>query len=535
MLNFQNKNSESKLNKKGYKWLRVSQMLAQTPSITAHCQNNKLFPAYEGLWCKLIMAVTSYAMTKNSVAVIHGPANCAWAVRNFCATDYSLYYGNSFLHMPVTDINQDSVIKGGGDELLRTLLAVGKDYKPEHICVFDTCSTALIADDIETIISKARGLCSAKINYISSSGFSSLPLGQSIEQVAEKYAELMVFNTEKIGDAVNILGQYKEQQVGHQANKNFNPRVASCSGKGDGSGIKKCKGSRGKYPDDATELSRMIEAIGLKTNRILISGDIDYIQTATSASVNVISCPTWGIPLAKIMKKKFDVPYLKHSVPIGIEATVRWIRELAAFTGKHNEAEIFIEKETRDIKDVFDAAKSIVSGKIALIECGRNSQTAFARPMALARALQELGMIPYLFGLHPIEMKAKELDAEYFMWDGFDPMILFGNYAYQQPIDLNDVIQDLNLPYNDYLYFTQDVFPMERAGSFDISDVPRVETGVHLRRVVNAPGRGIGFLGAKALYESIIESVNLSANNSKSTLYGKVHGIFYEFEKNENN
>src|SRR3989339_1735380 len=95
----------SKLDKAGYKWVKVSKMFDETPPVTVSCEINKRFPGYEGLWCKLIMAVTSYAMTKNSVAVIHGPTNCAWAVRNFCSTNYSLYYGNSFLHMPTTNID----------------------------------------------------------------------------------------------------------------------------------------------------------------------------------------------------------------------------------------------------------------------------------------------------------------------------------------------------------------------------------------------------------------------------------------------
>ncbi len=59
----------------------------------------------------------------------------------------------------------------------------------------------------------------------------------------------------------------------------------------------------------------MIEAIGLKIHRILISGNHDYIKSAPQAAVNVISCPTWGIPLAKAMQEKFNTPYLKKQYP----------------------------------------------------------------------------------------------------------------------------------------------------------------------------------------------------------------------------
>jgi len=498
---------ESKLKKQGFEWVRVSRMFETTPETDFKCR----FPGYSGLWCRLIMAVTSYAMTKNSVAVIHGPSNCAWAVRNFCQTDYALYYGNPFLHMPVTNIDQNDVISGGMDKLVETLKQVDKDYNPEHICVFDTCSTALIGDDIETAINMAQKDCCAKIDYISSAGFTTPPLGKSIEETALRYAEMMEPPSEIPENTVNILGQYKEQQ-------DSSPMP----------GKKRCKNKRGKYKDDASELTRLIEGLGLNIHRILISGNHDYIKTAPQAKVNVISCPTWGFPLAKRMEEKFNTPYIKQCIPIGIEPTKKWVMELAKFTGREQEAEKFIQKEIDKLMPVFERAKSFVKGKVALMECGRNSQTAFARPMAMARALEELGMTVRLFGLHPLELKAKAMDYEYFMQEGFDPMILNGNYAYQQPVNIAHVIEDLGLKEGEYVYFTQDVFPAARGGVFDPANVPRAETGVHLRRVKNAPGRGVGFKGAKALYENIIEAVMFSERKSKPTLYGRVHGNFYE-------
>ncbi len=500
-------NKLNKMQKQGFKWVKVSEMFEKTPEADFNCD----YPGYSGLWCRLIMAVTSYAMTKNSVAVIHGPSNCAWAIRNFCQTDYSLYYGNPFLHMPVTGIDQNDVISGGADKLVSTLKQVDKDYNPEHICVFDTCSTALIGDDIETAISTAQKECKARIDYIPSAGFTAPSLGKSIEETALKYADIMEYQAETTENSVNILGQYKEQQ-------DSSPMP----------GKKRCKNRRGKYSDDASELTRLVEGIGLNIYRILISGTYDYIKTAPQAKVNVISCPTWGFPLAKRMEEIFGTPYVNQSIPIGIEPTKKWVMELAKFTGREIEAEKFIHQELQELTPMFERAKTYVSGKVALIECGRNSQTAFARPMALARALEELGMHVRLFGLHPLELRAKAMDFEYFMKEGFDPLILDGNYAYQQPVNIAHIIEDLRLKQGEYVYFTQDVFPAAKGGVFDPANIPRVETGVHLRRVINAPGRGVGFRGARALYENIIEAVMFSERGSKSTLYGRVHGDFYE-------
>ena len=497
---------QSKLANAGYRWTKVSELFNETPPLGSNCDIKDKFPGYEGLWCRLIMSVTSYAMVNNAVAVIHGPSNCGWAVRNFTSTDYSLYYGNPFLHMPCTNIDENAVIAGGNDALIKTLLEVDKDYKPEHICVFDTCSTALIADDIDMIINTTQKDCSAKISYIPAAGFTAPWLGKSIEECAINYANMMEEPKEILDDSVNLLGQYKE---------NF------C--------VKRMQ-KRGKYPDDATELVRYIESLNLKLHRVIVSGNYEYIKTAPQAKVNVISCPTWGFPLAERMNEKFGTEYMKHAIPIGIEATSKWIRELAEFMNRQQEAEILIKKEIEGISPIYDEVKRLVQGKVALIECGRNSQTAFARPMALARMLQEIGMTPYLFGLHPLELKAKAMDLNYFLWDGFDPQILAGSYAYQRPVNINHVIDDLGLDKDQYVYFTEDVFPMARSGMFDACDIPRVETGVHLRRVINAPGRGVGFKGAKALAQNIIEAIQAAQRGNKSTLYGRVHGEFYEYE-----
>lgn len=488
---------------KNYKWVRVSKFFNEISEIKYNCNTKNAFPGYTGLWCKLIMAVTSYAMTNNSVAVIHGPQNCVWAIRNFKSTNYSLYYGNPFLHMPCTNIDQNDVISGGTEKLINTLIKVDQDYKPESICVFDTCSMALIGDDIPTAINKAQELCSAKINYIPSAGMTAPYLGKAIEETSEKYTDMMEKPDKIIPDTVNILGQYKE---------------SFCK-----------KRKRGKYKDDAYELTKYIKALNLNLHRVMICGNPEMIKTATQASINVISCPTWGVPLAKKMKKLFGTPYLKHSLPTGIEATSRWIRELAFFTNRQQEAEKLIQSEIDELLPLFEKTKSLVKGKAALIECGRNSQTAFARPMALARMLQELGMKPYLFGLHPLELKAKKVDIDYFLWDGFDPMILDSNYPYQQPANINEIIESLHLKDNQYIYFTEDVFPLAKAGSFDPSNTPRVESGVHLRRVIDSSGRGIGFSGAKSLYKNIIEALTASKRGSKPTLYGRVHGKFYEY------
>ena len=77
-------------------------------------------------------------------------------------------------------------------------------------------------------------------------------------------------------------------------------------------------------------------------------------------------------------------------------------------------AEKYLKEQYLLIEPLQKKVKSLVENKIALIECGRNTQTSFARAMALGRMCKELGMIPYFFNAHPLEIKAKKYDVENF-------------------------------------------------------------------------------------------------------------------------
>lgn len=492
----------------GYKWVSLSELDIITPEPETRAAS-ELFPGFEGLWCKLIMSVTAFATVENAVALIYGPLNCNWAIRNFKTTDYALFYGNAFLHMPTVNVDQNIVIMGGIDKLIEGIKQVDYHYKPDIIGIFDSCAPALIGEDVENAVKVAQSSCNAKLKYFPSAGLAAPWLGRSIESISSEYINLME-PAEIIPDTVNIIGQYKEKYCPNARKKSCNPHG---------------------FLDEATELATYIENLDLKLHRVLINGGPHYIKTASQASVNMISCPTWGYPLAIEMQNKFNIPYGKHCIPMGYEATKNWILELAELTNRQEKAEKYLKEQYFLIEPMQDKVKSLVENKIALIECGRNTQTSFARAMALGRMCKEVGMIPYFFNAHPLEIKAKKYDIEYFLNDTFNPQILFGPYPYQKPVNITAVIKDLGLSDDDYIYFTEDVFPFAKAGMIDESSVAKVETGVHLRRIKNATGRGMGFSGAQSILQQIFNAIQTSKRKNKPTLYSRINGNFYEFER----
>ncbi len=494
---------------KGLTWKKLSQLYEETPSVDAAQQVGEAFPGYEGLWCRYIMTVTNLGATYNAVILVHGPLSCVAAVRLFKATNYSFYYGQPFQHLPTTDMDNSAVIMGGDQRLVEAIKAVDRDYRPPLIIVVDTCAPAIIGDDVEFAIEQAQPEVRARLAYIPTPGFTSPWLGRSIELCVQKYVDIMDPPERVDPEKVNILGQYKE--------------TFCTRGRGKGRGEK-------RYPDDADELGRLIEALGLRLHRVLTSGDYDYIRTAPEAAVNTFSCPTWSYPLARAMKERFGTPFLRHAIPTGFGATARWVRELAEFSGREEEAEGLIAREYAELEEEWESCREMARGRVALIEGGRNTRTAFARPMAYGRMCRELGMETYFFNIHPLEIKAKRDDVEYFLWDGYDPPILSHNYPYDKPVSAVDVMKNLGLEKDQVVYFIEDVYPYARAGMFDASDAARVDSSVHHRRVREAPGRGIGFRGARAIARQIKEAIKAGRRKSKPTLYGRIHGASFDYQ-----
>lgn len=499
----------------GYRWKPLKEWFEEIPPLDAGTRIDEECPGFQGIFCALQMISTELAMMHDTVTIIHGPLSCSAAIRVYGLVDHANLFGNPFLHMPCTAMDNRQVVMGGSDNLAETIRAVDRDYRPSAIVVISSCAPVMIMDDVDAVIDMVQPEVGAKLQYIPSPGFVSPQIGQSIDLTVTRFVEMMDPPRNVDGEAVNILGQNKE---------NFCTR-SYLNGRGRGTGHRGHK----KYPDDAMELARSIEALGLKLHRVLISGDYEYLRTAPEAAVNTFTCPTWGFPLARAMEEKFGTPYLRHAQPIGFEAMAKWVRSLGEFMGRQEEAEKHITEEYEAMEKDYEACKEASRGRVALMDSGRNGRASFARIMAYGRMMRELGMETYFFNLDPLELKGKREDVEYFLNDGCNPMFLAGSYSYGRSFGVNEIMKDLDLDEDQVLYFVEDIFPYNRAGIVDPSNVPRYFASINMRKVHGAPGRGLGFRGAHAAARDVLQGIRSARRKSRPTLYGRMHGKAFDF------
>ena len=102
--------------------------------------------------------------------------------------------------------------------------------------------------------------------------------------------------------------------------------------------------NEGDHTGNLDEIRRLLEALGLKTVSIWLSGkplaDLKQIRRAGS----IISLP-YGRRAAEILAARCGVRLIRAPLPLGIDGTASFLRIIAAATGRSDRAEMLIRSE----------------------------------------------------------------------------------------------------------------------------------------------------------------------------------------------
>jgi nitrogenase molybdenum-iron protein alpha/beta subunit len=254
-------------------------------------------------------------------------------------------------------------------------------------------------------------------------------------------------------------------------------------------------------------------------------GDYDYLRTAPEAGLNTIACGTWGFPLAERMKERFGTPYVYHELPLGVEATSRFVRDLAKATGREEEGERFIKREFEAIKDVWEKCKEMVAGRTVILGGIGN------RAASYLRLCKELGMeviyipaYPDMGGCHDEHIKGKRVDWDYFLEYGFDPMVLRlreGVLRDYRLYYLPRLMDRLGLNEDEVIYMYCDLSAY--AGRIEPARIAYMNSSTHLRRRAGYPTRAVGFRGTEGWCLDLMDAVKVAKRKTSPTLYTRIY------------
>jgi len=138
--------------------------------------------------------------------------------------------------------------------------------------------------------------------------------------------------------------------------------------------------------EDEKELTRLLNALGLEVKIFPGYAHPEDMKYATEAALSISTCPTHDDYFLKHLKEKYNVPYLLRYMPIGIQNTNSWLREVAKFFHLEEEAERLIERETAELELALKPIRENLKGKKAMLSAGE------VRTLATAVWLKELGM-----------------------------------------------------------------------------------------------------------------------------------------------
>jgi len=294
----------------------------------------------------------------DALHLIHGPVGCAaytWDIRG------SLSSGPELHRMSyTTDLQEQHVIYGGEKRLLGSLKELIRDCKPKAAFVYSTCIVGLIGDDVEAICREAEAEFDIPVIPVHSEGFKGTKKDGYAAACSALERLVGTDNTTPVSKlSINILGDFN---------------IAG-----------EIWGLRKYYEDMGIEVVSTITG----------DGRVDDIRKSHRATLNVVQCSGSMIHLAKTMKEKYGVPFIRVSY-FGIEDMAKSLYDVAKELKDEEvlkKAREIVSAEMRMIMPELAAIKKDLQGKKAAIYVGG----AF-KAISLVQAMRHIGVTTAIAG-----------------------------------------------------------------------------------------------------------------------------------------
>ncbi|WP_346858559.1 nitrogenase iron-molybdenum cofactor biosynthesis protein NifE [uncultured Draconibacterium sp.] len=294
----------------------------------------------------------------DALHVIHGPVGCAsytWDIRGSLSSGPQLHR-LSF----TTDLKERDVVFGGEKKLYHSLIELIDKHQPKAAFVFSTCIIGVIGDDVEAVCRQVTREKGIDVIPVMSEGFN---------------------GTKK--DGYKIANEALARLVG--TNNDFKPAKYSINILGDFN-----------LAGELWILAEYYKKLGVEIIACMTGdGRVDEIRRAHHASLNVVQCSGSIMHLAKDMKEKYEIPFMKVSY-FGIEDMSEALYEVAKFFDDEEMMKKARELVTNEISKLLPALQPYrqkLEGKKAAIYVGG----AF-KAISLVKALRLLGMKTVVVG-----------------------------------------------------------------------------------------------------------------------------------------
>lgn len=227
---------------------------------------------------------------------------------------------------PGTELVEMDVVFGGEEKLYNELIHVPKIYKDlEIIAVLTGCTADIIADDVERVIKRAEPeMNGIKVIYASTGGYrgkASFGANQTLNSICKNLVKEPEKKREKCINIMGITPYWDPYWIGERM-----------------------------------EIKRICNLLGIEINAILPGEcNLRSIEKMSEASLNIVLSDYIGIPAAKILEERFELPYLSayKGVPIGAQGTKDFFMEIARCLSMDlKQAENILDQEAQEFYEI---------------------------------------------------------------------------------------------------------------------------------------------------------------------------------------
>ncbi|MEJ6952354.1 nitrogenase iron-molybdenum cofactor biosynthesis protein NifE [Natronospora cellulosivora (SeqCode)] len=304
--------------------------------------------------------------------LVHGPIGCAsytWDIRGSLSSGEETYR-NSFS----TDLREKDIIFGGEEKLDAAISELVEKYQAKFIFVYATCVVGVIGDDIEAICRKAEEEYNITVIPVQAAGFAGNKMS-GYKAAGQALLELM--------------NKKEHESISEEIKENNNIKISRATPKINLLGDFNLAGEMWIIKD-------YLSKIGLEVNAGL-TGDSNcqQIMKVPEADLNIVQCAGSMVFLAKRLKKKYGIPFMKISF-VGIEDTVSSLYKIAEFFSDYKmqyDIARLVEEKYRGISQELDRCCKNLAGKKAAIYVGGGFKA-----ISLIKQFKSLGMQTALVG-----------------------------------------------------------------------------------------------------------------------------------------
>ncbi len=359
-------------------------------AVALACDNTSLAGAVSQRACVYSGARVVLNPVTDAVHLVHGPIGCAsytWDIRGALSSGVETYR-TSF----TTDMKEIDVVFGGEKKLARAIDELVELYNPPVIFVYSTCIVGLIGDDLEAVCKTASHRHGIPIIPVKSEGFKGNK-SDGYKAACNALKKLIGREEPEITSPyrINLLGEFN---------------VAG----------------------DLWLVKPLFERMGIQVITSM-TGDSTArtISQAHRAQLNLVQCSGSMTYLAKWMKEKYGIPFLKVSF-FGIEDLCTALRATAEFFNTRERAEAIIREETARIMPEINRIRLRVKGKKAAIYMG-----GAAKALTLIKGFRELGMEVVIIGTQT----GKRADYEQISYSVKDGTVIVDD---ANPLELSELL-----------------------------------------------------------------------------------------------